>query len=288
MSTSKSDSSSSEDDNELRRGPWTLEEDNLLTQYISVNGEGRWNLLAKLSGLKRTGKSCRLRWLNYLNPQVKRGNLSSEEQVLILELHSKWGNRWSKIAQHLPGRTDNEIKNYWRTRIQKQARHLNIDPNSTEFKEIIRRFWMPRLLQKAREIASPPAAAMSIQNQTIPLSIESVSQCSQIGTVPTQIPWQRPCGMNEIVVQNSSCVSSSSSESSNIPEVSQFQALDNSDMISLMYDGYHVNNNNYDMETFNLGTTVAAEAMAGNWMNNEVACSLWGMDELWQFRNFQE
>uniref|UniRef100_A0A804QIG3 Uncharacterized protein n=1 Tax=Zea mays TaxID=4577 RepID=A0A804QIG3_MAIZE len=113
---------------ELRRGPWTLEEDNLLMNYIACHGEGRWNLLARCSGLKRTGKSCRLRWLNYLKPDIKRGNLTPEEQLLILELHSKWGNRWSRIAQHLPGRTDNEIKNYWRTRLlEKMAAHHHGD-----------------------------------------------------------------------------------------------------------------------------------------------------------------
>lgn len=106
---------------ELRRGPWTLEEDNLLMSYIACHGEGRWNLLARCSGLKRTGKSCRLRWLNYLKPDIKRGNLTAEEQLVILELHAKWGNRWSRIAQHLPGRTDNEIKNYWRTHMRKKA-----------------------------------------------------------------------------------------------------------------------------------------------------------------------
>ncbi|XP_021898606.1 transcription factor MYB62-like [Carica papaya] len=114
-----------EETSELRRGPWTLEEDTVLAHYIARHGEGRWNMLAKCAGLKRTGKSCRLRWLNYLKPDIKRGNLTPQEQLLILELHSKWGNRWSKIAQHLPGRTDNEIKNYWRTRVQKQARHLD-------------------------------------------------------------------------------------------------------------------------------------------------------------------
>ncbi|KAM7274932.1 hypothetical protein ACFE04_016798 [Oxalis oulophora] len=143
---------------ELRRGPWTLEEDTLLTHYIARHGEGRWNLLAKCAGLKRTGKSCRLRWLNYLKPDIKRGNLTPQEQLLILELHSKWGNRWSKIAQHLPGRTDNEIKNYWRTRVQKQARQLNIESNSQGFMDAVRCFWMPRLLQKVEQSSSSSAS----------------------------------------------------------------------------------------------------------------------------------
>ncbi|KAI4987458.1 hypothetical protein ZWY2020_020258 [Hordeum vulgare] len=95
---------------EIRRGPWTVEEDLTLVNYIADHGDGRWNSLARGAGLKRTGKSCRLRWLNYLRPDVKRGNFTADEQLLILDLHSRWGNRWSKIAQHLPGRTDNEIK----------------------------------------------------------------------------------------------------------------------------------------------------------------------------------
>ncbi|CAD6269829.1 unnamed protein product [Miscanthus lutarioriparius] len=131
---------------ELRRGPWTVDEDLTLVNYIADNGEGRWNNLARAAGLKRTGKSCRLRWLNYLRPDVKRGNFSADEQLLILDLHTRWGNRWSKIAQHLPGRTDNEIKNYWRTRVQKHAKQLNCDANSKRFKDAMRYLWMPHLV----------------------------------------------------------------------------------------------------------------------------------------------
>ncbi|KAK8914201.1 Transcription factor MYB21 [Platanthera zijinensis] len=141
---------------DLRRGPWTVEEDLLLMNYIANHGEGRWNSLALCAGLKRTGKSCRLRWLNYLRPDIRRGNITPEEQLLILELHSRWGNRWSKIAQHLPGRTDNEIKNYWRTRVQKHAKQLRCDVNSKQFKDTMRYLWMPRLMERIRAAAVVP------------------------------------------------------------------------------------------------------------------------------------
>ncbi|KAK9755183.1 hypothetical protein RND81_01G007300 [Saponaria officinalis] len=86
-----------------------------------------------LVGLKRTGKSCRLRWVNYLHPGLKRGKMTPNEEKLILELHSQCGNRWSRIARRLPGRTDNEIKNYWRTHMRKQAQEKKreISPSSS-------------------------------------------------------------------------------------------------------------------------------------------------------------
>ncbi|XP_020594838.1 transcription factor MYB78-like, partial [Phalaenopsis equestris] len=151
-----------EEDMELRRGPWTLEEDVVLMNYISSHGEGRWNSLARCAGLKRTGKSCRLRWLNYLRPDVRRGNITPEEQLLILELHSRWGNRWSKIAQHLPGRTDNEIKNYWRTRVQKHAKHLQCDVDSKQFKDVMRYLWMPRLIERIRAASANSTVVESV------------------------------------------------------------------------------------------------------------------------------
>ncbi|KAJ9548199.1 hypothetical protein OSB04_020742 [Centaurea solstitialis] len=104
-----------------RKGPWTEHEDFQLVFYVRMFGDRRWDFIANVSGLKRTGKSCRLRWVNYLHPGLKRGKMTPHEERLVLELHSKFGNRWSKIARKLPGRTDNEIKNYWRTHMRKKA-----------------------------------------------------------------------------------------------------------------------------------------------------------------------
>ncbi|KAJ9168026.1 hypothetical protein P3X46_019604 [Hevea brasiliensis] len=104
----------------LNRGAWTAHEDKLLADYIQVHGDGKWRDLPQKAGLKRCGKSCRLRWLNYLRPDIKRGNISPDEEDLIVRLHRLLGNRWSLIAGRLPGRTDNEIKNYWNTKLGKK------------------------------------------------------------------------------------------------------------------------------------------------------------------------
>ncbi|PUZ41431.1 hypothetical protein GQ55_9G504600 [Panicum hallii var. hallii] len=104
----------------LKRGRWTAEEDGILASYIAKHGEGSWRSLPKNAGLLRCGKSCRLRWINYLRADVKRGNISKEEEYVIIKLHATLGNRWSLIASHLPGRTDNEIKNYWNSHLSRQ------------------------------------------------------------------------------------------------------------------------------------------------------------------------
>jgi transcription factor MYB, plant len=84
--------------------------------------------VSESTGLLRCGKSCRLRWTNYLRPDLKRGLLSEEEERTVIDLHAQLGNRWSKIASHLPGRTDNEIKNHWNTHIKKKLKKMGIDP----------------------------------------------------------------------------------------------------------------------------------------------------------------
>ncbi|CAN8260595.1 unnamed protein product [Cochlearia groenlandica] len=116
------------DESGLKKGPWTPEEDQKLISHIQKHGHGSWRALPKQAGLNRCGKSCRLRWTNYLRPDIKRGNFTAEEEQTIINLHSLLGNKWSSIAGHLPGRTDNEIKNYWNTHIRKKLIQMGIDP----------------------------------------------------------------------------------------------------------------------------------------------------------------
>ncbi|KAL9262342.1 Transcription factor MYB33-like protein [Drosera capensis] len=102
----------------FRKGPWSAAEDSILEDYVSKHGEGNWSEISRKTKLSRCGKSCRLRWVNHLSPKLKKGPLSAEEISIVLKLHAVLGNRWSQIAAYLPGRTDNEIKNFWNTRFK--------------------------------------------------------------------------------------------------------------------------------------------------------------------------
>jgi len=118
------------------KGAWSKQEDQKLIDYIRAHGEGCWRSLPKAAGLDRCGKSCRLRWINYLRPDIKRGNFGQDEEDLIIKLHALLGNRWSLIAGRLPGRTDNEVKNYWNSHIRRKLISMGIDPNNHRLNQI--------------------------------------------------------------------------------------------------------------------------------------------------------
>ncbi|XAR56960.1 hypothetical protein NMG60_11024938 [Bertholletia excelsa] len=282
----------SEEEMDLRRGPWTVEEDLTLINYIAKHGEGRWNSLARCAGLKRTGKSCRLRWLNYLRPDVRRGNITLEEQLLILELHSRWGNRWSKIAQHLPGRTDNEIKNYWRTRVQKHAKQLKCDVNSKQFKDTMRYLWMPRLVERIQAAAAASSAPATGGSGTVTQTNPATS------SYPTgQAVLPPPAGScitgpvnPSFTSENSSTAASSDSFGAQVSPASDLTDYYNN------YPVNHQNNQDYyqtnqvcyaDSLTspsgyFNQGLDFQAMEQSNQWLEaGDTSENLWNYEDIW-------
>ncbi|KAG1362144.1 putative transcription factor MYB58 [Cocos nucifera] len=110
----------------MRKGPWMAEEDEILIEYVRKHGPRDWSSIRSKGLLPRTGKSCRLRWVNKLKPDLKTSGckFSPEEERIVIDLQARFGNKWARIATYLPGRTDNDVKNFWSTRQKRLARIL--------------------------------------------------------------------------------------------------------------------------------------------------------------------
>ncbi|KAG8483280.1 hypothetical protein CXB51_022359 [Gossypium anomalum] len=191
----------STEEEDLKRGPWTIEEDFKLINYISIHGKGRWNSLAHSAdaicgfgmrfiddcfSINHEMKKETLRWLNYLRPDVRRGNITLEEQLLILQLHSRWGNRFfysiccvfyildgPKSPNTCPEELTMRSRN-WRTRVQKHAKQLKCDVNSKEFKDTMRYLWMPRLVERIQAATTTTDTASASAATTSNASIEQM------------------------------------------------------------------------------------------------------------------
>ncbi|KAJ0253162.1 Transcription factor MYB86 [Hirschfeldia incana] len=207
----------------LRKGLWSPEEDEKLLNYITRHGHGCWSSIPKLAGLQRCGKSCRLRWINYLRPDLKRGAFSQDEESLIIELHAALGNRWSQIATRLPGRTDNEIKNFWNSCLKKKLRRKGIDPATHKplisdpqtLNVINQKLTSSEVLKSTSLLNNPHDHSMVVSSQPGPwwfsaTAIQNAAFCFSSNTTPS---------VSDQIV---SLISSMSTSSSTTPMTSNF------------------------------------------------------------------
>ncbi|GLJ29710.1 hypothetical protein SUGI_0586050 [Cryptomeria japonica] len=188
----------------VKRGPWSPEEDAILKHFVEKHGTGgNWIALPQKAGLRRCGKSCRLRWLNYLRPDIKHGGFSEEEDAIICGLYSSIGSRWSVIAAQLPGRTDNDIKNYWNTKLKKKLLGKGVKDDQ----------------QTRRLLAKEAAAGMRFNSHNITSEAMSASNTSSpsvsltdLGQQHRNSPYALEASNVPVLLQGPS--SSASSESS--------------------------------------------------------------------------
>ncbi|KAJ4900631.1 Transcription factor MYB86 [Raphanus sativus] len=205
------------------------------------HGHGCWSSVPKLAGLQRCGKSCRLRWINYLRPDLKRGAFSQDEESLIIELHAALGNRWSQIATRLPGRTDNEIKNFWNSCLKKKLRRKGIDP--TTHKPIISELQTHNVIDQK---------LTSLNTSEVVKSTASINNHDQSMVVLSQTgPWGTRRPRPRVIKTLSFCFSSSSTQTVSDQIVSLISSMSTSSSPTPMTSNFNPIPNNWELNYCN-------------------------------------
>ncbi|XP_051127966.1 transcription factor MYB15-like [Andrographis paniculata] len=239
------------DESGVKRGAWSEEEDNKLRAYVLRYGHWNWRLLPKYAGLNRCGKSCRLRWMNYLKPGVKRGQFTIEEGELVRRLHQELGNRWSAIAAKLPGRTDNEVKNYWHTNFNRRRKRSRCARKSSD--NIIERMKtnnpIPILLQQTEESSSSDDHVYVLESSSS--SSSSGSNCGDMMMICGGEMQSEPSDSNSL---ESTGRSFSIFEESFVVDTSYNQEFDLPFLFDYDYD-YYFGDYNYDYN-YNVGNVI--------------------------------
>ncbi|OMO92601.1 hypothetical protein CCACVL1_06798 [Corchorus capsularis] len=222
----------------LRKGTWTPEEDRKLIAYVTRYGCWNWRQLPRFAGLARCGKSCRLRWMNYLRPNLKRGNYTKEEEETIVRLHEELGNRWSAIAAQLPGRTDNEIKNHWHTTLKKRFNHKS-STGTKDAKNNSSDHPIKRVTSKEKEFETN-LKNLLINPPSPPLILESSLSASLLSP---QQPASSDQSQNSSITTDNTAVSSSVSYNNN-------NNNHNSDIDMALFEAYEANSGSFWTEPF--------------------------------------
>ncbi|WOL00527.1 hypothetical protein Cni_G09240 [Canna indica] len=172
------------DKEDVKKGPWTPEEDLMLVSYIQQHGPGNWKAVPANTGLMRCSKSCRLRWTNYLRPGIKRGSFTEQEEKLIVHLQALLGNRWAAIATYLPERTDNDIKNHWNTHLKKKLKKIQ-SPGNRSNDDLSKGQWERRLQTDIHTAKQALCEALSLRKADVDHQYSSSSSTTPVTISPT-------------------------------------------------------------------------------------------------------